>query len=175
METKPWNWDNNIEETSTQDSEWTSFVVRGIDDGNTTSIKSENNEDAYQEQEQITTPNSPTTPQTYTYNPHSVEEQVIVNSVRNSNDFDNTPVRDFKDLNEVYANARVVETESLLLMEEEPRNYREASTNKKWIEAMQAELDSINRNNTWTLTTLPTNHKAIGLKWVFKTKRDAKV
>ncbi|GKB70172.1 ribonuclease H-like domain, reverse transcriptase, RNA-dependent DNA polymerase [Tanacetum coccineum] len=30
------------------------------------------------------------------------------------------------------------------------------------------------KNNTWTLTTLPLNQKAIGLKWVFKTKRDAK-
>nr|GEU71554.1 ribonuclease H-like domain, reverse transcriptase, RNA-dependent DNA polymerase [Tanacetum cinerariifolium] len=39
---------------------------------------------------------------------------------------------------------------------------------------MEIELDSINKNNTWTLTTLPTNQKAIGLKWVFKTKRDAK-
>nr|GEW13554.1 zinc finger, CCHC-type [Tanacetum cinerariifolium] len=41
-------------------------------------------------------------------------------------------------------------------------------------ERMEIELDSINKNNTWTLTTLPTNQKAIGLKWVFKTKRDAK-
>nr|GEV95975.1 ribonuclease H-like domain, reverse transcriptase, RNA-dependent DNA polymerase [Tanacetum cinerariifolium] len=45
---------------------------------------------------------------------------------------------------------------------------------EKWIEAIEIELDSINKNNTWTLTTLPTNQKAIGLKWVFKTKRDAK-
>nr|GEW95204.1 ribonuclease H-like domain, reverse transcriptase, RNA-dependent DNA polymerase [Tanacetum cinerariifolium] len=29
------------------------------------------------------------------------------------------------------------------------------------------------RNNTWVLTTLPTGHKTIGLKWVFKTKKDA--
>ncbi|GJW10067.1 zinc finger, CCHC-type containing protein [Tanacetum coccineum] len=28
-------------------------------------------------------------------------------------------------------------------------------------------------NNTWTLTTLPPDQKAIGLKWVYKTKRDA--
>ncbi|GKA84175.1 ribonuclease H-like domain, reverse transcriptase, RNA-dependent DNA polymerase [Tanacetum coccineum] len=59
-------------------------------------------------------------------------------------------------------------------MEEEPRTYKEASTDKKWIEAMKIELDSINKNNTWALTTLPPNQKAIGLKWVFKTKRDAK-
>ncbi|GKB95151.1 ribonuclease H-like domain, reverse transcriptase, RNA-dependent DNA polymerase [Tanacetum coccineum] len=38
---------------------------------------------------------------------------------------------------------------------------------------MEVELDSINRNNTWELTTLPKGHKAIGLKWVFKTKKDA--
>nr|GEU93486.1 ribonuclease H-like domain, reverse transcriptase, RNA-dependent DNA polymerase [Tanacetum cinerariifolium] len=38
---------------------------------------------------------------------------------------------------------------------------------------MKAELDSINRNNTWKLTTLPKGNKAICLKWVFKTKRDA--
>nr|GEW86292.1 ribonuclease H-like domain, reverse transcriptase, RNA-dependent DNA polymerase [Tanacetum cinerariifolium] len=40
-------------------------------------------------------------------------------------------------------------------------------------EAMKVELDSINRKNIWELTTLPTGHKAIGLKWVFKTKKDA--
>nr|GEU81479.1 zinc finger, CCHC-type [Tanacetum cinerariifolium] len=41
----------------------------------------------------------------------------------------------------------------------EPRNYKEASTDKKWIEAMEIELDSINKNNTWILTTLPVNQK----------------
>nr|GEW39852.1 zinc finger, CCHC-type [Tanacetum cinerariifolium] len=74
----------------------------------------------------------------------------------------------------IYQIAREVETETLLFTKEKPRNYKEASTSKKWIEAMEIKLDSINKNNTWTLTTLPTNQKAIGLKWVFKTKRDAK-
>ncbi|GJT06761.1 ribonuclease H-like domain, reverse transcriptase, RNA-dependent DNA polymerase [Tanacetum coccineum] len=53
------------------------------------------------------------------------------------------------------------------------QNYKEASSDQKWIEAMKVELDSINKNNTWELTTLPKGHKAIGLKWVFKTKKDA--
>nr|GEU69838.1 ribonuclease H-like domain, reverse transcriptase, RNA-dependent DNA polymerase [Tanacetum cinerariifolium] len=57
--------------------------------------------------------------------------------------------------------------------EDEPKNYKEASSNQKWIEAMKVELDFINRNNTWELTTLPKGHKAIGLKLVFKTKKDA--
>nr|GEZ06318.1 ribonuclease H-like domain, reverse transcriptase, RNA-dependent DNA polymerase [Tanacetum cinerariifolium] len=64
-------------------------------------------------------------------------------------------------------------TEELLLAEYEPKNYKEASSDQKWIEAMKVELDSINRNNIWELTTLPKGQKAIGLKWVFKTKKDA--
>ncbi|GJX04141.1 kinase-like domain, phloem protein 2-like protein, partial [Tanacetum coccineum] len=82
--------------------------------------------------------------------------------------FDHTPVRGFRTLNDLYEN-----TEELLLAEDEPKNYKEASTDQKWIKAMKVELDSINRNNTWELTTLPKGHKAIGLKWVFKTKKDA--
>ncbi|GJU34268.1 ribonuclease H-like domain, reverse transcriptase, RNA-dependent DNA polymerase [Tanacetum coccineum] len=77
-------------------------------------------------------------------------------------------MRGFRTLNDLYEN-----TEELLLAEDEPKNYKEASSDQKWIEAMKVELDSINRNNTWELTTLPKGHKAIGLKWVFKTKKDA--
>ncbi|GJR05852.1 zinc finger, CCHC-type containing protein [Tanacetum coccineum] len=176
METKPWDWDNNGEETSTQDSFWASFVVEGVDNGNTTQVNSENNDNTYQEQEPITAPDSPITPPTYTYNPDSEEEEeATISSLRNSeNRFDDTPVRGFKDLTEIYENARDVETKNLLFTKEEPCNYKEVSTDKKWIEAMEIELDLVNKNNIWTLTTLPTNHKAIGLKWVFNTKRDAK-
>nr|GEZ03234.1 ribonuclease H-like domain, reverse transcriptase, RNA-dependent DNA polymerase [Tanacetum cinerariifolium] len=77
-------------------------------------------------------------------------------------------VRGFQTLNDLYKN-----TEELLLAEDEPRNYKAASSDQKWIEAIKVELDSINRNNTWELTTLPKGHKAIGLKWIFKTKKDA--
>jgi hypothetical protein len=38
---------------------------------------------------------------------------------------------------------------------------------------MDVELQSIRENNTWRLTELPKGHKPIGLKWVFKVKRDA--
>lgn len=37
---------------------------------------------------------------------------------------------------------------------------------------MKEELDSIVGNNTWKLCTLPAGHKPIGLKWVFKLKKD---
>jgi hypothetical protein len=38
---------------------------------------------------------------------------------------------------------------------------------------MQAELDALQANNTWYLTTLPPGKKAIGCKWVYKTKLKA--
>ncbi|GJW85674.1 ribonuclease H-like domain, reverse transcriptase, RNA-dependent DNA polymerase [Tanacetum coccineum] len=88
--------------------------------------------------------------------------------INSPSQFDHTPVRGFRTLSDLYEN-----TEELLLAEDEPKNYKEASSDQKWIEAMKTELDSINRNNTWELTTLPTGHKAIGLKWIFKTKKDA--
>jgi len=35
---------------------------------------------------------------------------------------------------------------------------------------MQAELDALEQNNTWVLTTLPLGKKALTSKWVYKTK-----
>ena len=38
---------------------------------------------------------------------------------------------------------------------------------------MKEEINSINKNNTWELTSLLKDHRANGIKWVFKTKRNA--
>ncbi|GJU69774.1 zinc finger, CCHC-type containing protein [Tanacetum coccineum] len=154
METKPWDWNKDEEDTSTQDTFWASFVVEGVDNESATPVNidiNDNIDDTYQEEDLINDPNSPITPPTHTYNPHSEEKRERKKRL-----------------------LLRVEIGNLLLIEEEPRNYKEASIDKKWIEAMEIELDSINKNNTWTLTTLPPDQKAIGLKWVYKTKRDAK-
>jgi len=37
---------------------------------------------------------------------------------------------------------------------------------------MKSELQSIEENKTWQLVSLPKGQKAIGLKWVYKVKRD---
>nr|GEZ75268.1 zinc finger, CCHC-type [Tanacetum cinerariifolium] len=75
------------------------------------------------EHDPITDPDSPVTPPAYTYNPNSKEEEeATISSLRNSEDqFDDTPVRGFKDLTEIYHNAREVETETLLFTKEEPQ------------------------------------------------------
>ena len=53
----------------------------------------------------------------------------------------------------------------------EPKTYKEAATNPKWIEAMNLEVEALNRNETWDeITELPVGRKAIRGKWVFKIK-----
>jgi transposase InsO family protein len=63
--------------------------------------------------------------------------------------------------------------EECMLAAEEPHDIDEAIGDAAWRTAMDEEMTSITENNTWEMTTLPRGHKAIGLKWVFKVKRDA--
>jgi hypothetical protein len=58
------------------------------------------------------------------------------------------------------------------LAAEEPGSVDEALGDQCWREAMKAEMESIQSNKTWELTDLPAGHRAIGLKWVFKVKKD---
>ena len=46
--------------------------------------------------------------------------------------------------------------------------------NKKWINAMDEVIKVIKQNDTWELATLPHGKRAIGVKWVFKMKNNAK-
>ena len=52
----------------------------------------------------------------------------------------------------------------------DPTSYQEAVKHLKWRQAMDAEIESIERNETWALTLLPAGAKTIGVKWIYKTK-----
>lgn len=55
---------------------------------------------------------------------------------------------------------------------EDPIHFEDAVKEQKWRQAMDNEINYIEKNNTWTLSELPKSVKKIGVKWVFKTKRD---
>ncbi|KAK2405219.1 hypothetical protein QL285_054482 [Trifolium repens] len=57
-----------------------------------------------------------------------------------------------------------------LLADAEPINLNEALNNKVWKKAMEEELRSIEKNQTWKLVALPDKKKKIDVKWVFKVK-----
>ena len=40
----------------------------------------------------------------------------------------------------------------------------------KWEKAMQSEMDSLHKNNTWDLVPLPSGKKVLPCKWVYKMK-----
>jgi hypothetical protein len=110
--------------------------------------------------------------------PHSVP---VFNDSTPSSAKSSEPVR-FRDLNQIYDETSEVElvdseeeayVEALLAETEEPTNYKEAVVHQEWIDAMDKEMQSILKNETWELVKLPTGKRPIGLKWVYKLKRNS--
>ena len=76
-------------------------------------------------------------------------------------------------LNDYVLMAEVESEILLMLVNNEPWDFNEAREHKVWVRACEEELTSIEKNNTWILVDLPKSFKPIGLKWVFKIKRNA--
>ena len=56
-----------------------------------------------------------------------------------------------------------------------PTTYSEAVSGPDrdmWLEAIQSEFDSLERNHTWDVVPLPAGRKAVGCKWVLKVKEN---
>ena len=122
METKLWDWDNNGEDTGTQDTFWASFVVDEVDNENPIPVNIENNDNMYPIPDPIPDPESPTTPPTYAYEPNSESEREATissseSSLGSSERYDHRPVRGLKDITEIYQHAQQVETSSLFFTE----------------------------------------------------------
>ena len=57
-----------------------------------------------------------------------------------------------------------------------PQTYQDAisrSDSPQWQASINAEFDSLHKNNTWIITPLPPNRKPITSKWIFKIKTKA--
>ena len=63
----------------------------------------------------------------------------------------------------------------MMMNADEPVTYQNAMTDPesdKWLEAMNAEMQSMRENQVWDLVELPPQCKTVGSKWVFKKKTD---
>ncbi|KAD0988267.1 hypothetical protein E3N88_43456 [Mikania micrantha] len=96
--------------------------------------------------------------------------------------YDDTPPQGFRSMSNVMTRTQVLQhipfepplfdDPEMLLLGEEPTTFDEATNKEEWRAAMAEEIDSIERNGTWKLTNLPKDQKPIGLRWVFKVKKD---
>jgi len=53
------------------------------------------------------------------------------------------------------------------LQDSEPKNFREAlesNKSKDWLKAMNEEILSLEKNQTWKHVSLPKNHRVVGSK-----------
>ncbi|XP_074377233.1 uncharacterized protein LOC141718750 [Apium graveolens] len=101
----------------------------------------------------------------------SYAEQSSTNIVNRDNYDDNTTPKKFRSIRSIY---QTLDDEELHLMGiDEPVNYAQAVKDVKWRDAMKQEMNSIEANETWRLMELPPDQKIIGLKWIYKLKKDA--
>ena len=77
-------------------------------------------------------------------------------------DVDDEPIKGTRLLSDIYQTCNVVVME--------PTGYEEVVNDKRWINAMKEELRMIEKNHTWELVDRLGHKKAIGVKWVYRTK-----
>lgn len=157
-ETKTWHWDEN-------DIERENFFVQ-FEEDETDDTQQEDDRQQHFNEGNVSRENSPVTPAS----PITPVTQIIP---LNRDDYDDsTEPRKVRLLKDVYEDAETRDELGLMGVDE-PRNYKQAVKDDDWKWAMEREMESIQENETWELTKLPPGQKVIGLKWVYKLKKDA--
>jgi hypothetical protein len=54
----------------------------------------------------------------------------------------------------------------------EPTRIEESLDDPGWVNSTNEELNNFTRNEVWKLVKRPSDHNAIGTKWVFQNKQD---
>ncbi|KAL8104868.1 hypothetical protein AgCh_028873 [Apium graveolens] len=88
-----------------------------------------------------------------------------------------SPPRKTRSMADLYGTTRrILEDEFVdfaLYANADPVAFDDAAKENKWRQAMDQEIEAIERNQTWELVEAPKEKKPIGVKWVYKTKLNA--
>ncbi|KAL0419088.1 UNVERIFIED_CONTAM: Retrovirus-related Pol polyprotein from transposon RE1 [Sesamum radiatum] len=61
-------------------------------------------------------------------------------------------------------------TRDVVFHESEPSSFAEAQQKEEWKQAMQLEVQALEKNGTWDLVKAPTDKKPTGCRWIYKLK-----
>ena len=106
-------------------------------------------------------------------------EQSVINESRGrdlsqSEDSEEEEIVRYRFIHSIYDETNLSCSETCLLFNEEPSSYSLAAKQKEWREAMKEEISAILKNETWTVVKPLSDIKPIGVKWVFRVKKDNK-
>lgn len=54
--------------------------------------------------------------------------------------------------------------------QDEPKTFMQAVKHQHWREAMKREIEALEKNDTWSLTHLPSGKNTVDSKWIYKVK-----
>ena len=92
-------------------------------------------------------------------------------SIRDGDLNDEEPLR-YRSIHDVYEETNLTYDNLSLLITEEPCSYAETVKEEVWRSAMAEELSAIEKNKMWILVKALPGIKLIGVKWVYRLKRD---
>ena len=161
QENKGWNWEEETDHQAESVLTWNDDDVSWED----SEEEGSDNETPVAAPEQNIEPEPPVeaTAESHTEPVVQTREGRNTRSPRYLNDYV-TEGADLDDNDEVHM-ANMVEFNST-----DPTTFEEAEKSLKWREAMDVEMNSIVRNQTWELVKLPNEAKCTGVKWLYKTK-----
>lgn len=157
-EEKKWNWDENYMADQSIELEWED------------EYECHENENEGEEIE----PEEPEEVPDQTENPPSPTQAATVGTIATTSRVRRPPVwaDDYtsgEDLSDIGDEANMAMMVAFMVISD-PTNFNEAIRHSQWKEAMDAEIRAIEKNHTWSLVSLPEGAKAIGVKWIYKTK-----
>ena len=119
--------------------------------------------------------------QEYGYQSYSEEEeedtevQLLEPTSVTPSEYEQSEPTKIKTIAQLYEEASPILSpiDECMVSTDEPMSYEEASREEAWKKAMIEEMQAIDRSNSWELVPPPIRCKPIGLKWIFKLKRNS--